>query len=307
MRPLRAIPDSQNIVDMLRARPRAFTRAELIALGNEHQFRAALSRGAISRLLPNLYVATEHAASFEARADAALTWAGPGSALTGASACFAWTLTDTPPARIHLVVPPSKRLSPPPWLRVTRAPWVERSRLVGDFRTVVPAIAIADGYCDLTDSQRIDAVFGGIARRLVSTRDLRQVLTEMPRIRARRSLTSRIEAAERGAESWLEEVGLREVFHAREFDYFRRQHEVIHRDLKYRLDMYDPFTSTCVELDSYAWHSRDKQRLADIRRDAELAGLGILTVRLPTQDLTHDPEWCRDVVRRTVAQRRDGR
>lgn len=307
MRPLRAIPDSGDIVDLLKAHPRAFTRGELIALGNEHQFRAALSRGDIARLLPNSYVSIEHADSFEARADAALTWAGTGSALTGASACFAWTLTATPPARIDLVVPPSKRLSPPPWLRVIRAPWVEKARLVGDFRTVFPAIAIADGYCDLTDSERIDAVYGGIARRLVTTRDLRQVLSELPRIRARRSLTSRIEAAERGAESWLEEIGLREVFQAREFGYFLRQHEVTHRDFKYRLDMYDPFTRTCIELDSYAWHSRDKQRLADIRRDAELAALGILTVRLPTQDLTHAPDWCRDVVRRTVAQRRGGR
>lgn len=307
MRPLRAIQDSADIIDLLKAQPRAFTRHELIALGNEHQFRSALARGDITRLLPNSYVATEHAESFEARADAALTWAGVGAALTGASACFAWTLTDTPPARIDLVVAPSKRLSPPPWLRVIRAAWVDKTRLVGDFRTVVPAIAIADGYADLSDSQRIDAVYGGIARRLVTTNDLRQALTELPRIRARRSLTSRIEAAERGVESWLEEVGLRDVFNTREFDHFLRQHEVIHRDLKYRLDMYDPFTRTCIELDSYTWHSRDKQRLADIRRDAELAALGILTVRLPTQDLTHAPEWCRDVVLRTIAQRRGGR
>lgn len=294
-------------MDLLKSRPRAYTRTELIALGNEHQFRTALSRGDISRLLPNSYVASEHRESFEARADAALTWAGAGSALTGASACFAWTLTDTPPSRIDVVVAPPKRLSPPPWVRLVRAPWVEKSRLVGDFRTVVPAVAIADGYYDLTESQRVHAIYGGINRRLVSTADLRQALVELPRIRGRRSLTSRIEAAERGAESWLEEVGLRDVFHAREFDYFLRQHEVVSGGLRYRLDMYDPLTRTCIELDSYAWHSGDRQRLADIRRDADLAALGILTIRLSTQDLVHDPRWCREITRRTVAQRRRGR
>ncbi len=302
MRQLRALPDT--VDDALYLHPRAFSRRELIALSNEHDFRSALASGKITRLVPNCYVATEHAESFEARADAALTWAGPGAALTGPSACFAWTLIDEPPRTIDMVVAPDKRLSPPSWLRIKRAPWAAGSSTTRDFTAVPPAIAIADGYAALTEEERVDAVFGGIARGIVTARELRQALVDLPRIRARRSLTSRIEAAERGAESWLEEVGLREVFSTREFAYFTRQHRLVCRGRTYRLDMFDPFSRTAVELDSHAWHSGDKQRQRDIQRDAELATMGILTLRLSTHDLIQSQEWCRDIVRQAVALRR---
>lgn len=303
MRQLRALPHCTSAIEAVKQRPQAFTRTELVALGSEHELRTALASGEITRLFKNCYVATEHATSFEARADAALTWAGEGAALTGASACFVWTLTKSPPSRIDLVVPQSKRLSPPPWVRIKRAPWGQNAFSVNDFRAVTPEIAIVDGYADLNESDRTDVVFGAISRKIVTTRRLREALADLPRIRARRSLTSRIEAAERGAESWLEEVGLREVFADREFDYFLRQHKFISRGRHYRLDMFDPFSRTAVELDSTTWHSGEENRLRDIRRDAELAAAGILTIRLPTQDLTQAQEWCREVVRNTVATR----
>jgi very-short-patch-repair endonuclease len=304
MRPLRTLQDGKDIVELARERPRAYTRTELRALSSDRTVRSAIDRGDLVRLLPNTYVAAEHADSFAARADAALTWAGPAAALTGRSACFAWTLIDTAPDRVDLALPQQRRLEPPPWLACSRVPYARTAIRVHDFTAVAPAIAIASGYADLTESEQVGAIFGGIHRGIVTVRELRQALVDMPKIRARRALTSRIEAAERGAESWLEEQSLRTVFAGREFDRFVRQHRIRCRGRHHRLDMYDPFTRTAVELDSRAWHSGEEQRLRDIRRDADLASIGILTVRLATRDLMQQPEWCRDVVRGTLANRR---
>ncbi|MFW7414153.1 DUF559 domain-containing protein [Demequina sp. SO4-18] len=306
MRTLRAMPDpaaTADVTSYVALRPQAFTRRELEAFATPRKVRTALDRGTIVRLLPNVYVAAEHSESFEARADAALTWVGPGAMLIGASALYVWTLLDEPPTTIDIATDDTHRLRPPPWLRVHRPTYELSSRHVNDLSVAPAAVAIAQGYADLTASEQSDAVFGGIARGLVTVAELRAVLASMPRIRQRRRLTSRVEAAARGAESWLEEVGLQSVFTGREFDPFVRQHRIRCDGRSYRLDMYDPFSRLAVELDGATWHRTDSQRLRDIRRDAELAAIGIQTIRLASADLVERPQWCRDMVLRARDQR----
>lgn len=305
MRTLRALPDPTvtDVTEFATRQPKAFTRRELEALSTPRKVRTAIERGTIVRMLPNAFVAAEHQDSFEARADAALTWAGPDAMLIGASALYVWTLLDDPPDRIDVATQDSRHLRPPPWLRVHRPTYAITSHLVNDHSVAPVALAIAQGYGDLTPSEQADAVFGGIARGLVTVRELRAVLASMPRIRQRRRLTSRVEAAERGAESWLEEVGLRDVFTGRGFDSFVRQHWIRCDGRAYRLDMYDPFARLAVELDGATWHRGDAQRLRDIRRDAHLAANGIETIRLASVDLVERPQWCRDVVLRARAHR----
>lgn len=255
------------------------------------------------RLLPNSYVAAEHAESWGARADAALAWAGSGAMLAGKSALFARALIDRPPDVIDLVVTEDRNLRAPRWLHTHRATYPIEPISVAGMPTAPIPFAIAQGYADMDESERSDAVFGAIAQRMTTTQELRHALAVIPRVRQRRSLDSRIAAAEDGAESWLEEHSLRSVFSHKEFDQFIRQHRVAREGRRYRLDMYDPFTRTCVELDSYSWHSREDQRLRDIRRDADLAALGILTLRLASRDLTERPDWCRAMVRDVLAAR----
>ncbi|WP_152650328.1 endonuclease domain-containing protein [Demequina aestuarii] len=308
MRTLRALPSPASTDDadgLARGRPQAFTRRELEALWSPRKVRTAIERGAIVRLLPNVYVAAEHSESFEARADAALTWAGADAMLIGASALYVWTLLDEPPETIDIATVERRHLSPPPWLRVQCPTYDIASRHVNGHSVAPVATAIAQGYGDLSPGQQSDAVFGAVARGLVTTRELRAVLVSMPRIRQRRRLTSRVEAAERGAESWLEEVGLQSVFTGRDFDGFVRQHRIRCHDSRYRLDMYDPFSRLAVELDGATWHRSDQQRLRDIRRDADLATIGIQTIRLATTDLVERPQWCRDIVLRARTARMD--
>lgn len=302
MRPLRAVPQA-DVYETLRHHPIAVTRPELVALSSVARVRTALSRGDIVRLLPNAYVAAEHVESWAARADAALSWAGPGAMLAGRSALFAWTLLAESPPLVDLILPRNRHMNAPAWLKIRRAAYAIDPISVAGLAAAPISFAIAQGYADMSENERSDAVFGAIARGMTTTQALRHAIAVMPRVRQRRSLDARIAAAEEGAESWLEEHSLRSVFTGHEFDRFVRQHRVVREGRRYRLDMYEPFTRTCVELDSYTWHSREEQRLRDIRRDADLAALGILTVRIASRDLTERPEWCRAIVRDVLAAR----
>ncbi|MFV0632822.1 endonuclease domain-containing protein [Demequina sp.] len=295
MRPLRALPDPGDLLATVRAQPRAFTRAELLTHASARRLRTELDHGTIVRLLPDSYVAGEHQHSFAARADAALAWAGPDSMLAGRSALHAYGLI-APPDHLDVAVPPGMHRRPPAWLTATQVTYPLSPVRIGALTAAPVAFAIAQAYGVLSDRQRADAVFGAVGRRLCTARDLRAVLNVMPRIKARRALTSRIAAAETGAHSWLEELTLTDVLTGKSFRELLRQHEVVVEGHQFFLDMYCPRTRTAIEADGATWHRGDEQRQRDIRRDALLATIGIQTLRLSGRDLIERPDWCRAMV-----------
>lgn len=123
-------------------------------------------------------------------------------------------------------------------------------------------------------------------------------------IHGRRALARVIAATADGAESHLETLGLRTVFATQAFSGFLRQHRLRVDGAPYRLDMFDPSTRTAVELDGAEAHGLAAQRVSDVRRDAHLASVGILTLRFTYGDLTARADWCRAMVRKTLAARR---
>jgi very-short-patch-repair endonuclease len=96
-----------------------------------------------------------------------------------------------------------------------------------------------------------------------------------------------------GSESYLEVHATARVFVGRRFRGLLRQHVVSAGGKRYRLDMYDALSMTAIELDGATYHAGISQWQRDLRRDADLAALGILTLRFSYQDLTERPEWCR--------------
>ena len=59
-----------------------------------------------------------------------------------------------------------------------------------------------------------------------------------------------------------------------------------------------------VELDGAAYHGAPRQRERDLRRDAALARLGIVTVRYGHPTLFHEPDAVREEVRSVLETRR---
>jgi len=66
---------------------------------------------------------------------------------------------------------------------------------------------------------------------------------------------------------------------------FRRQHPVA----GYNLDLYCAHAKLAIELDGEA-HDRGDRPSRDARRDAILAGLAIIVLRIPARDVLADPD-----------------
>ncbi|WP_084076919.1 hypothetical protein [Demequina sp. NBRC 110057] len=309
MRPLRALPagNATSLHEAVTARPRAFTSRELIAVASRDRLRRAVDSGEVVRLLPDCYVAAAHAESFWARADAALTWAGAGAVIAGTSALCLHRMLETPPPRIALTVPRDTRLRPPPWIALTRISYdLPTSRIAG-MPVACAGFALAQAFGTLEPRGRTETAYSVLRRGPQRVTELRQALATMPRVTDRRRLTRIATAATQGAESWLEEQGLFQVFNTREFARLIRQHTVVCSGRRFRLDLYDPETRTAIELDGSATHAGPDQRQADIGRDAALASVGIQTVRLSYWDVVGRPEWCREVVGLVLAARSKSR
>jgi len=298
-----AVPDPPaSLAEFLLAHVRSFTRHELASVFSQSALRTAVATGSAQRLVPGVYAATVHAQSFTVRAHAVVTWSG--APISGTSALFVWGLLDAPPSAVEITVPHESRVRGPHWLKVRRAsheiPTTERNGV----RVVSPAHAIVSGFGYVDPRLRGDVVFRAVRTGLVGVPQVRKVLRETPKVRARRALIARLDAVERGAHSWLEERGLRSVFNTREFAAFVRQHEVVVEGERFVLDMFDRSARLAVELDGDRFHGDREARLRDIRRDALVATKGIQTIRLSTWDLVNRPDWCRMVVREALRARR---
>lgn len=282
---------------------RAFTWAELVALSSESKVRRAVASGELTRVVPGVYVAKTHAHSFHARAHAAILWAGSAAAINGVGALFLWGLVDKPPEHIEIAVPHGWHKRTPPWLKARRFASPIGRRPIGRLVVVDAAEAVVQGYGVAPPRARSEVVYRGTRSGLVTPAKLRTVLAQTPRVRSRRSLERRVSAAERGAESFLEEHALHTVFNTGEFAQLIRQHDVVVEGCLYRLDLYDEATRTAIELDSEEHHGRMPERQRDVNRDVHLATIGIQTLRFTYADITTRPKWCRAMVRNALAAR----
>ena len=293
----------RDLVETLRREPRSHDVHELYRRWSRSAVRSAVRAGHVTTVLPGLYSATEHAESFAVRAHASTTWAHPAAALVGAAAIAQWGLTD-PPEVVTVAVPWGTQRECPRWLRLRRIEHVPPSIVVNDIRTVDLSWALATGYAEMDARSREAPVYLAVQQGLVDATELAAPPTLLARMRHRRDFLRLVAAVRAGSESHLETVGLRDVFTGGDFATFVRQHRLRVDGQAFRLDMYDPVTRTAVELDGAA-HAEPVHRARDIARDAVLLAHGIATVRFSYRDLTARASWCRSIVRRVLAARRD--
>ena len=298
-----ASPAPTAIGAYLNSHVRAFTRAELTRLFNDRALRTAVAKSEATRVLAGIYAATVHAGSFHVRVHAASLRCG--APVSGAAALFEWGLLRRSPRVIEIAIGAEQRLRGPDWLVGRRTALEVPTTMRNGTVVVTPAYAIVSGFGRVDPNLRAEVVFGAIRRGLVGVQQVRNELNRQPKVKARRALERRLDAAELGAQSWLEERGLREVFRAKEFGAFIRQHEIVIEGNQFFLDMFEPVARLAVELDGDGTHDNPYDRLRDIRRDAMVATRGIQTIRLSRADLVERPDWCRWIVLQVLHARRN--
>ena len=283
------------------APPRAYLRSELLASVSVWSIERAVTAGSWSRILPQIYAPTEAAESFAVRAHAATLWSAD-ARVAGRAALFAWGLIDRPPRTIEVAVPQDFRRRAPDWLRLRRRTRYPEAIELGLLRVVGPVDALLHGFGE--GSRRVDeAVYRAVRSGIADAGDVRDAVALAPRVRKRRALIGVLEAAQRGAESYLEALAMADIFRTKEFAGLVFQHDVVVEGALYRLDAFDPVTRTAIECDGGRFHASAAARRRDCRRDAELAAIGIQTVRLTYRDVVDDPAWCRRAVLATMTAR----
>ncbi|PKQ25341.1 MAG: hypothetical protein CVT64_10075 [Actinobacteria bacterium HGW-Actinobacteria-4] len=296
-------PAADGLAALAAREARSFSFAELAAASSPRSARTAISRGLVVRTLPDRYVAREHESSFAARIHAAALWLPEPSLVRGESAIFVWGLLDAPPKLCRLSVPRGTSKSVPAWLQLTNTNVVAPVAHWRGLKVSTLPWAIAQGFGTLPHGQRAGVVYRTIASGLTTPAAIIDVMHQLPRVPQRRELLRTLDAAAQGAESYLEERSFRTVFNTAEFAGLLRQHRVTCGERRYRLDLYDEKTRTAIELDGAAFHSGVDYRERDVRRDAELARIGILTLRLTYRDIMDRPGWCRETVREALRER----
>ena len=295
----------QSLRDLVFHQSRPFTYSALCALASRHGVDRAIASGELIRVLPNVYASAVHSGSWAVRVRAAIVWAGPRALVAGSSALFAWELIDRAPAEVHLALPHGTHRRPPSWLRVATVTYpVPTAWWQGDIPVALPEFALAQAYGAARPDQRAEMVYRVFRARAVTAESMEAALASMPRVRARASLVARVGWAAAGVESFLEERSLRYVFTGPQFGHLLRQHRILAGGRRFRLDLYDPETSTAFELDGAQAHAAQDRRQADVERDALVAGVGILTVRFTYRDVCDRPGWCREVALRVMRERR---
>ncbi|WP_156159000.1 endonuclease domain-containing protein [Demequina gelatinilytica] len=279
----------------------SFSRAELVRSTSPHAVRMAIASGEIALVLPGRYASGPHARSWLVRSHAGVSVTH--GVVTGKAALLLAGAERRAPDVIDVTTSAALRAPAVPWLRVERQPRLPPAARWRGIDIARPAWSVIHEWRRGKGTDRVGTVLRALQRRVCTPDDVRAAMRRTPRVRDRAGLHRVLEAFESGAHSFLEHESLTRVFAHREFSRFVRQHQVVARGETRFLDMYDPATRTNVELDGDEFHLPGEQRVRDNRREADLATLGIQTIRLSYEDVMGRPAWCRDIVSAVLRSR----
>jgi very-short-patch-repair endonuclease len=292
----RSKPAVMRLKRLLESAPRAWSRAELMEASSDHTVNAAVRAGVAVRAAPGLFVAAEHLTHPRARLDVASKWAAPAGAVGGAAALWVHGLIASPPNRVTIIAPHAFKRAPLPFTAVRRFTIDIAHRSVGGIITVPPLDAVIQAWVEFDPAQRIGATLDAMRAGRLDAQRVHQRLDEYPRVRERSALSMLLAEFAGGAKSFLEYRARTQVFNGPQFREFVWQAPLNVRGTRYVLDMLHRSARLAIELDGRAFHGDNESRLRDIQRDAELATVGIATLRLTYADIMGRPEWCRRTV-----------
>ncbi|MEU6207919.1 DUF559 domain-containing protein [Micromonospora musae] len=303
------------------------TRAAAVQVVPKWTLERACRAGDLVRVLPEVFVAAHlpnepgekrPAAPLIGRLDpalggrAALAWADGRAALSHVSALAVWGLhRQVAGDLLHLSVPAGAGLRSRPGVAVHRRRnlglyppnvMVRRGLAVTGIEST-----LVDSWPLLPTGDRRAPVIRGVNDRLTTPERLAAALRRVPRLNDRAALRELLTRLGEGCRSPLEIWGHERVFTGPGMPPFQRQ-MLIRIGLRHvYLDLYAEPERVNIELDGATTHGDPRQREIDLRRDAQLAALGILVVRFTHRRLTREPEAVRRETLAILASRRPSR
>jgi very-short-patch-repair endonuclease len=148
--------------------------------------------------------------------------------------------------------------------------------------------SLVDSWPLLPSADRRTPVIRAVNDRMTTPERVRAALCTVPKLPRRAELSRLLDLLAAGCRSALEIFGHEHVFSARGMPEFQRQVPVRLGNRTTYLDVYAEAEMVNFELDGASIHRDPRQHEIDLRRDALLAGLGILVVRFTHRRLVYE-------------------
>jgi very-short-patch-repair endonuclease len=271
------------------------TRAELLGRISARTLSAWVTTGRLVRLQPGVLATPAAAGRWRVRVAAAL--AGRAAVAGHGTALALWELVPPPAGPLHLVVEGhrSGRGSAGVVLHRDPAAYADRRRADG-FPVTSVERAVVDAWGSPGPPTRADvraAALTAVRRRLCRPADLAHELARSTRLPGRAELVALVGLLDDGCRSELEIWGCTRVLRGPGMPPFTQQRRISVGGETFVLDAAYEEAMLAVEMDGAAWHGSNRQREADIRRDALVATAGWQTLRFGYRRLTGAPDACR--------------
>ncbi|WP_062077332.1 endonuclease domain-containing protein [Demequina globuliformis] len=263
----------------------------------------ALRSGDVVRVGPALYAHRDAAHTLGCKLSVAAQWLPASGAVAGRAALWCAGWRDSEPAALHAVVPRVVRAPAPRVLTLRRTDVPMDTDVIDGVRVVNPADALILAWQWTASRDRMGFALDAFRSGIVEPRDVARRSAFHPRVPQRALLEEACLLASRGVTSMLEYRARTEVFTGDEWSDWEMQGEVRAAGRTFIVDLLLREAKVAVEFDGSRYHSDDARRRRDLERDALLASEGFVTIRLTWEDIVGRPEWCREQVRKVVAQR----
>ncbi|MEU2614513.1 DUF559 domain-containing protein [Micromonospora sp. NPDC007271] len=297
------------------------TRRAVEQVVPEWVLQGACGNGELVRVLPEVFVAAHllddrrPGATALTRLDpavsrrAACAWARGRGVLSHLTALDVWGLRRQATVDlVHLSAPVGGGLRSQPGVRVHRRRrfTLEPPRVMMRQGLLVTRLeqTLVDSWPVLPPAEPRAPVIRAVNDRLTTPERLAVALGSAPKLRARAAFRALLGRLAEGCRSPLEIWGHERVFTGPGMPAFQRQVPIRLGSRTVYLDLYAEPERVNIELDGATTHGDPRQREIDLRRDAQLAALGILVVRFAHRRLVHEIDDVRGETLAILANRR---
>ncbi|MFV2102961.1 DUF559 domain-containing protein [Micromonospora sp. LOL_024] len=285
----------------------------------EWTLQRACTSGELVRILPEVFAAAhllnDQSAPPLSRIGPALgrravaAWVRGRGVFSHLSALGVWGLRQQLPGDLlHVSAPAGSGLRSWPGVRIHRRRHFVLAPPSALVRQGLPVTtierALVDSWPMLPPGEQRAPMIRAVNNRMTTPGRLRAALDDTARVAGRVALRSLLTRLAEGCRSPLEIWGHERVFTGPGMPTFQRQVQVRLGLRNVYLDLYAEPERVNIELDGAASHGDRRQREIDLRRDAQLAALGILVVRFAHRRLVREPEAVRRETLAILASRR---
>jgi hypothetical protein len=265
----------------------AVDRREILRTVKSSALERAANSGAVRRPFPHVYMLSEISTDKDALRRAALRYVGDRGALSHVTALAMWGMAEFETEELHVTLPRSATHRSTESLRVhqregfTLGP--PQTVVKNELQVVRLERAVVESWPLISNIyDRRSSVIAAVGRRLTTPDRLFHEARCVPNLKGRAGLLAVLNLLREGCRSQLEIFGYLHVFSDPSLPTPRLQYPVKLPARTVYLDVAFVEELVCIELDGPQYHP-DPQ--LDHRRDAELARMGWLTVRIAPRRL----------------------